>query len=152
MLMYPIVVDTLTCGSGSGRWLDLPRWPSQATASLPSSLLYTCPIQNHISSLLSSTMMKLSCFSAAIAASFVSLWCDDALGFTISHPQRVDRCFGILNSRHRLLNTVLFNLVGDIKLESSYFQMQQIPMATSGKRLDHIVDCSKHEKCDVGER
>ena len=57
MLMYPIVVDTLTCCSGSGRWLDFPRWPSQATASLPSSLLCTCPISNHISSLLSTTMI-----------------------------------------------------------------------------------------------
>lgn len=35
--------------------------------------------------------------------------------------------------------------------EEPFFQMQQIPTATTGAKLDRIVDCAEHDGCDVGE-
>jgi hypothetical protein len=35
--------------------------------------------------------------------------------------------------------------------EEPFFEMRQIPTATTGAKLDRIVDCAEHEGCDVGE-
>lgn len=35
--------------------------------------------------------------------------------------------------------------------DQSYFQMQQIPTATTGTKLDRIVECADHGQCDVYE-
>jgi hypothetical protein len=35
--------------------------------------------------------------------------------------------------------------------DEPFFEMQQIPTATTGAKLDRIVDCAEHDGCDVGE-
>ena len=40
---------------------------------------------------------------------------------------------------------------GESEASSTYFQMQQIPTATSGDKLDHIVDCAEYGECDIEE-
>ena len=35
--------------------------------------------------------------------------------------------------------------------DEPFFQMQQIPTATSSSRLDHVVDCAENGECDVEE-
>ena len=35
--------------------------------------------------------------------------------------------------------------------EEPFFRMQQIPTATTGSRLDHVVECAENGECDVTE-
>jgi len=58
----------------------------------------------------------------------LSFGSDATFGFMILHQQSVvgPKC-------------ALFNQLEE-RYELSYFQMQQIPMATLGEKLDHIVD------------
>eukprot|EP00581_Thalassiosira_minuscula_P019497 CAMPEP_0183719582 /NCGR_PEP_ID=MMETSP0737-20130205/12449_1 /TAXON_ID=385413 /ORGANISM="Thalassiosira miniscula, Strain CCMP1093" /LENGTH=254 /DNA_ID=CAMNT_0025949303 /DNA_START=538 /DNA_END=1302 /DNA_ORIENTATION=+ len=89
-------------------------------------------------------MMKSSSSFLAAFASLHFVWGDVALGFTASRKNNCRRHLPVPAT------TALFNLAGsDTELESSYFQMQQIPTATSGEKLDHIVECSENGECDI---
>jgi len=116
--------------------------------------------------------MKLSSpmTAAATTVVFASLCFDVAFGFATSshhhhhhhhhhhYPTRrtmTDRCCSTTTTTTVLYDGASRDVDGMMtELEdaaSSYFRMQQIPTATSGDRLDHIVECSDHGGCDVEE-
>lgn len=105
--------------------------------------------------------MKYSCVLIAIAAFFPSsLWCNAAFaGFTVPRHGRAP-CFGLspLGSHRQLpssSNLRHFSVAGDSENteagSGTYFQMEQMPVATSGTELEHVRFCAENGGCDIEE-
>jgi len=68
----------------------------------------------------------------------------------VAFPQNASS-FAFLTSPHRLSSRLKAIMSDDSFEAEPFFEMHQIPTATTGAKLDRIVNCAENDGCDVQE-